>query len=536
MPNSIKFRTLREIDNYNNKVTDIYNQQTGYQVATKELNNLKVATASIKTLHPDNAQLDDINHNSINILNNPYASNEQKKEAYNIHSNILLRISHPEAQSIPLKDNEYVTEATNSALGNQATDDTIKNIFLTSSDLSPSINYSSDPAKNAQLYQQFDEIKNIKQALSQSHNLPAYLDGMSQDGSPMQQKTAKVLQPLLKKNMGDYILRGIDPQLQSLYDTYQKTPNYNTWKAYSTRLHKQAEQSGIRLSNVGDLPIDVNDTLTEINKDYQNQNYTNELYDSLAKTKFHMGNMPVYGTSDNSNMVRLFNYGDESKSGFNSFVAGANANYAKEVSTTYKQFGGDNNFINDYTADNERSLKSVATATQIPQDKFNSYVQTHLKSMINSGMSESEAKDNMNDILQGYINTGNHDIGSNYIVNNKLFSDMGVTDNVTKYNIASNAINLAYNKQVNDVAKQYYTRNKSISLDSYKTRIKDNLGQPSDYSIVSSNGQLFAKNNFTGKEIPMNDTTLKTAHDNVMSMQGKNQSQQGVWWQPMRMI
>ena len=532
IPDNLKYRTLREIDNYNTSVTNAYNKSTGYQVASRDLNSLKVATSSIKTLHPDKVQLDDLNHNSIAILNNPYATQEQKQEAYNIHSNILLRMAHPEAQSIPLSDNEHVTEATSSALGNQAIDNTIKNIFLSDTDLSPSINYSADPSKNAQLYQQFNEIKNIKQELSQSHNIPAFLDGMLQSINPMKQRIAKVLLPIFKKNMGDYVLRGGDPQLQSLYDEYNKNPNYNTWQAYSTRLHKQAEQAGIHMSNVGDLPMDVNNTLTEVNKDYQNQNYTNELYDSLAKTKLHMGNMPVYGTSDNANMVRLFNYGDESKNGFNSFVASVNPNYAKEVNTVYKQFGSNKtSFVSDYMSENERSLKTVATAVQIPQDKFNNYVQTHLKSMINNGMSESEAKANMNDILQGYINTGNHDIGSNYIVNNKLFSDMGVTDNYTKYDVANNAIQLAYNKQVNDIAKQSYASNKSISLDAYKTRIKDNLGQPSDYTIVSSNGQLFAKNNFTGREIPMNDATLKTAHDYVMQMQSKPKKQLGFWWQ-----
>lgn len=567
MPNSIKAKLINNLNKSKQGFTDTYNKVTLKQVGSDDVSNFINAYYAHKNDGYSNIEVNNLMHNVNQILGNSEVSNDEKQKVLNIAHGISAMSSNPDAQNqtLPQQLNPHINESINNQNSSTAINNAVKGMFLNGgTNILQNVDLTKTKKSDLDnLIASMPEYSKIKTDISQSLNVPAYLQGMADNGDINQKIVANQLQPLLKNNMGDYILRGLSPELQGLYNAYNKNPNYNTWSAYSTSLHKHAEHAGIPFSNIGELPVDVDNTLTNLNKDYQNTNYANELYDSLAGIKTLMRDSPVYGTSDNANMVRLFNYGDESKSGFSSFIAGSNSNYAKEVGKLYKQTGGNIDDINDYIEKNQRDFKHISTVLQIPQSKFNDYVSTHLKDMINNGMTLSEAKNNMSDITQGYLNTGNSDIGDNYIVDKKIFANMGVTDSNLKSLIANNAINLAYNKQVNDLANQMYygtpkpvinlqktiditlgknilvskpsdistdTGDKSISLDGYKTRIRDNLGQPSEYSIIKSNGQLFVKNNFNDKELPINDTILKTAHDNIMDNIQEYQKQRGTWW------
>ena len=534
MPNSIKARVITNFSKSKQSVIDSYNKATLKQVGSDEFSNFTNAYYSHKNDGYSNIEVTNLVHNANSILSNPEVSNANKQIIQNIVHGISAMSSNPDAQNqtLPQQSNPHINESINNKNSSTAINNAVKGMFLNGgTNILQNVDLTKTKKSDLDnLISSMPEYSKIKTDISQSLNVPAYLKGMADNGDINQKIVANQLQPLLKNNMGDYILRGLNPELQSLYDAYNKNPNYNTWLAYSTSLHKHAEHAGIPFSNIGELPVDVNNTLTQLNKDYQNPNYDKEIFDFLSGTKTLMRDSPVYGTRNNSNMVRLFNYGDESKSGFSSFIAGSNPKHAADINKLYGQTHDDNNDIKDYIEKHQKDLKTISTVLQIPQSKFNDYVSTYLKNMINNGMTLSESEDNMNDISQGYINTGNSDIGDNYIVDKKVFANMGVTDNNLKSLIANDAINLAYNKQVNDIANQSYNRDKSISLDGYKTRIRDNLGQPSEYSIIKSNGQLFVKNNFNDKELPMNDTILKTAHDNIMDNIQEYQKQRGTWW------
>lgn len=540
MPDSIKARVLNEINKSKQGVSDAYNTATMKHIGSQELSNFNITIASVKNDGYHKAEVTNLIHNANSIFANPQVSQQDKQGLQRAIGNIHILSTNPDfhTQTLPQSSNEHVNDSLNNEQSNKALDNTIKGLFLTHTNALQNIDFfKTDPSITKGLVEQFSNLQDIKTNLSNSHNMITALSSMKNSNSVLEQRVSNQLLPLINdKGIGDVVLRGFDTELNNDYTKFTQNPNPTTWGAYHSRLVMQAKHNGIPMSKLMDLPQDVNEQLNTVNADFKSPVYSQEITSTYDKAKQFMGDSPVMGTTDNANGQKLYNYGDPSKIGFDRFIANNNPKYGKMVNYLYKQQGNNQSEVTEYINKQLKNLKIISLLTQIPQDKITNTVESTYQDMVNNGISDPTQK--VNDILQGYV--AGKDVGTSYILPSSVFTNLGVTDPKEKESISKNAISLAYDKHINDIANQQYSVDKSVGLDSIKTRLKYNMGDKGDYKIIISNGNYFAYDVNNGKEfsldmakdklVGVNDTTLKSAKEHFDNIKN-NANVVTNWWQ-----
>lgn len=549
VPISIKSRTVREIQKLNSNLTDNYNKRNAYYLGQQSYSNFMDLSNELQQSNYENADISGLTANYNQLIYNPEVSERQKQEvtnAYNFAKTITAnrdKLNQPNVEA-----NSFVHSEVNSDVSHQDLTNSIKNMFVNATPSLLAVNPTKfDVSKNMNIVTTNNQLVDMQKQMANSQNLELFNNSIASNGNRVQQTIANTVRNAIKNNLGANVLRSLHPDLDKAYKLTLENPNNSGYfENYSNLLHGYANHQHILNSNLMDLPPQADNALNQVNEEANtNTMYPQILNSTLNNISTHMGGAVTYGTSDNSNMLKLYKNGNKSIDGFSDFIASVNSDYAKPIAKEYKVNGGSKILFSD---DLNKNINTLSVALQIPQSKVEQYTMTYIQNEVNNGMSLSDAKGRANNLLSSYFNQGDLEVGNNYIMDRNTLNNLipSVKPDV-RQNVITGALDIAYQNAVKNASIKGYdnehpnhlfnkAKDRNALLEPYgqeardelgtvgnyeliDTKYTDNntrlniasLGDRHDYSARSSNGNLIAYNNVTGRYINLNQQMIKQA-------------------------
>ena len=265
---------------------------------------------------------------------------------------------------------------------------------------------------------------------------------------------------------------------------------------------------GIPLSKASSLPSNILQALTQADTNYKDPQYVSEINSVLYKNNAITSGSPVYGAGKYSSLVRLYRYGDRTNPEFPQFIANFNSDRQNDINKAYMGAKFSNTDIADYLQDHIKSLDTISSITQAPLSQVENTFKATYQNAILKGASDSDAQNMTTDLINGYMNTSNYDVGDNYLVPLGTFQKEDVSP-VNRESYTNNLINLTlHSLYINKTGKP-----PNVDMSTYIKMQKRRYGKATDYTLVFSNGSYLIKNNHNGLMWPVNPTAWKAVKD-----------------------
>lgn len=516
LPKAMQESVNDKLEYYRNENQHAYNKRVGNISSDMQYNNFMqsvgaVSLSSGKT-PPNVGSMVAVAHT---LLDSPYLTASQHAKV----TNSLMNISQIDGKEDNVgldndsDDHTNVTYSRNAST--KGTDNMIKSLFLDHNRALSAANVNLaiiNPTKFAEMRANFKEMNDLYGSLGNTHNLMGDLNQLKATGG-IGGSVAKQLLPLLNKGQGEIVVRGLSNSTNEAYEQYNQADDEHkpvAWDNYQQHLQAFAHNAGVPMSKIGSLPQNFINTLTDINKDYEDPNYIYTLSSTLDKFNGVNGDNPIYGVGHLSNMARMYKFGDSSNPSFPSFMANMNANRQKDIGKEYGAIGADKSDVSDYLLDKNDVLGQISTITQVPLNELQQMVSTDLKEGVVSGNDFDDVTDKVDKLLDGYINTDKYNIGDNFMLPHGTLSNLGI-DKKDSETVVTHAVNVALNSYIKDKTD----KPEGIPDGAWETNREDQIGSPSDYTLIFSNGNYYAKNNNNDTLVPVNASMLERADQHI---------------------
>ena len=491
-----------------------FNKAAGKSIASAQFKQLQQSAGLSAANNSGNDTHAPFMQEAKGLIDNPYATRQQKQFAANVHSNYnFINDGQPEESLKDPQAQAAVDAAVQNASGSKWMKGLVNGMLFNGQTASQALApYMGD--KTSEFQNKANIVSDIQKSystFSHTHNFMGLMNA-SVNSNGASGVVSRQYKKMLDGGNGGEVIRSLNDTANQWYKVYQQDPTPDNWQNYQTYEHATAKQLGIPFSKIGSLSQTSITNLVDLDKQPLDADYSSNIWSQLNKMNQLNGENPVYGSGKYSQRLRMFKYGDSNGADFPSFISDMDTNRQTGVNKAYSQQGLSNSDATDYVGDNVKSMNTIATLTQTPLNVVQSTFSTAYKQFRMQGLDDGEAEDKLNTIMQSYTN--NKGIGSNYILPQGYLDDLGIQHHNAD-DVVHNAIHLVLQKHINEMAAKQESENKSIPLEAYKTRLEDSFGKASDYTLIESNGNIYAKNNENDRLFNVPDNVLRNASDHT---------------------
>ena len=309
---------------------------------------------------------------------------------------------------------------------------------------------------------------------------------------------------------------GSSPTVRQAWDNYNNLVKNNAsdgqinnaYQTYSTYLNAQAINKNIPLSQVGDIDQDTKDLFLQLKNNPPTANYVNQFIGTAKRYINLNGNNPINGNSDQAQLLRLYQNSNNIDPLVQTSLAYSYGMANKDLNDQYnnvvKANPGYNKELNRIVGDDDYNsrLDSIALISQNPKSEINKVLQTAYKNSIVRNGDVNMAKQDVNSVISSFLDSSTKNVGNNHITNKTFFSDLGIS-NIEAEDYTHDLITYQLEKITSEKLEM---EGQSPSDKLARSKIRNYLGSPDDYSIVTSNGSIYMLANKSGISYNLGNT------------------------------
>ena len=513
LPNSGNFTDLinQKTNGLQNKAQQHFNQFLLKSTSQQQLNNFYSNLSSyINSDVESNNDFKGIHDTAHELMYDPYLTSQERNK---VRNSLFAISNNKNISNTPLSagNENNLNYQLNVSSNIEASNNVIKDMFLNgktnlSAIKSNMVNLSIP--KQVELKQSLDNLNNIYTIYANSSNLPQLLNSWQTSNNSDKQKVASLVQNKIKNGQAQQVIMGSSPTVRQAWDNYNNLVKNNAsndqinnaYQTYSTYLNAQAINKNIPLSQVEDIDQDTKDLFLQLKNNPPTANYVNQFI-GTAKNYINLnGNNPINGNSDQAQLLRLYQNSNNANPLIQTSLAYSYGVANKDLNDQYNNISKANPYynkeLNSIISDDDYNshLNSIALISQTPKSEINNVLQTAYKNSVVRNGDVNMAKQDVNSVINSFLDSSTKNIGNNYITNKTFFSDLGISNNEAE-DYANNLIAYQLEKITSEKLEM---KGESPSDNLARSKIRNYLGSPDDYSVVTSNGSIYMLANKSG--------------------------------------
>ena len=513
LPNSGNFTDLinQKTTKLQNKAQQHFNQTLLKSTSQQQLANFYSNLSSyINSDVESNDNFKGIHDTAHELMYSPYLTSQERDK---VRNSLFAISNNKNISNDPLSagNENNLNYQLNVGSNIKANNNVIKDMFLDgktnlSAIKSNMVNLSIP--KQVELKKSLDNLNNIYTIYANSSNLPQLLNRWQTSNDPDRQKVANLVQDKIKNGQAQQVIMGSSPTVRQAWDNYNNLVKNNAsdgqinnaYQTYSTYLNAQAINKNIPLSQVGDIDQDTKDLFLQLKNNPPTANYVNQFIGTAKRYINLNGDNPINGNSDQAQLLRLYQNSNNTNPLVQTSLAYSYGTANKDLNDQYNNVAKAdphyNKELNNITGDDDYNshLNSIALISQTPKSEINKVLQTAYKNSIVRNGNIDMARQDVNSVISSFLDSSTKNIGNNHITNKTFFSDLGISNNDAEdytYHL------IAY--QLEKITSEKLEMEGQSPSDSLvRSKIRNYLGSPDDYSIVTSNGSIYMLANKSG--------------------------------------